>query len=385
MQVFKTFIKITLKNLPTAMVYLIVFVIIAICIANSGKSESGFQETKLSVCVIDEDNTDASKALTEYIGSTNELVEIENDKDSILDALFYFRIQYVLTIKEGYEDKLSSGETQGLFTNYQRPGSYSGILFESSLDEYISTVSAFITGGNELSDAVAKAEDALSQEAEVTKETFSNEQDPDYSEKFAYYYQYLSYVLIMVVTNMLCPVLLTMNRKEIKNRTTCSSISMTKQTMQITLGSTLTFIAIWIVFVVIGFFMNDGSLGERNWLAVLNSLVFMFVAAGITLLISSFAPGKNAVSMISNIIGLGMSFLCGAFVPQSLLGDGVLKAARFLPAYWYIRANNMLSGFSGEAFDTGKYMSFLGIEAIFAAAIFAVFLLVTKIKRDEGN
>ncbi len=77
-----------------------------------------------------------------------------------------------------------------------------------------------------------------------------------------------------------------------------------------------------------------------------------------------------------------MSFLCGVFVDQSLLGDSVLSIARFLPAYWYVRANNMLSGISDEAYSVNSFMSFLGIEAIFAAALFAVVLIINKSKHN---
>jgi ABC-2 type transport system permease protein len=39
-----------------------------------------------------------------------------------------------------------------------------------------------------------------------------------------------------------------------------------------------------------------------------------------------------------------MAFLCGAFVPQSYLGDGVLAVARIFPVYWFEKANDMLCG-----------------------------------------
>lgn len=90
--------------------------------------------------------------------------------------------------------------------------------------------------------------------------------------------------------------------------------------------------------------------------------------------------------MIANTIGLGMSFLCGVFVPQKFLGEAVINVAHFLPAYWFIRANNMLAGISDELFSSSKYFSYLGIELLFAVAIFSVVLLVAKTKiRSSSN
>ena len=99
-----------------------------------------------------------------------------------------------------------------------------------------------------------------------------------------------------------------------------------------------------------------------------------------TLFIAALSPGKNAISMIGNVTGLGMSFLCGVFVPQSLLSDTVLSIGKFLPAYWYIKANDMLAGFSTEVFSMNKYWTYVGIECGFSVALFCLTLLVFKLK-----
>ena len=56
-----------------------------------------------------------------------------------------------------------------------------------------------------------------------------------------------------------------------------------------------------------------------------------------------------------------MSFLCGIFVPQNLLSDGVLAVGKFLPAYWYIVINDMLA-LSEQTFDLHVYLQGLGIQ-----------------------
>lgn len=53
--------------------------------------------------------------------------------------------------------------------------------------------------------------------------------------------------------------------------------------------------------------------------------------------------------MVSNVIALGMSFLSGVFVPIEFLGDGIIKIAHFLPAYWYIMGARLI--------DSGNYQS----------------------------
>jgi len=145
--------------------------------------------------------------------------------------------------------------------------------------------------------------------------------------------------------------------------------------------------AIWLVFQILGVACYGGEMfSKTGLLAMLNSFIFMVVAVGITVLIAQFGiAGDDVCSMIGNTVSLGMAFLCGVFVPQDLLGEGVLKAASFLPAYWLVRANNMLFGLSDEGYSLGKYLSYLGIEALFAVVLFAAAAVVAKVKRQSAE
>lgn len=293
---------------------------------------------------------------------------------------------YVLTIKKGFSENLSDGKTEGLFDNRYVHESYSNVLMTNLADEYVKTVRAFLAKGDDLSTAQKNTADTLSLNVEVTKETFKEEHiySDDYSALFSAYFQYLPYVFLQILVSALCPVLLTMNKKNIRNRTNCSSLRPSSQTFQIFLGSMIFVLGLWLLFMISGALLNEEFYKGRALLAVLNSFVFIIISTGIAILIASFNPGRVGVNILSNIISLGMCFLCGIFVPQEVLSDNVLSAARFLPAYWYIRVNNMLSGVSGEIFSSSLCMKFIGIEVLFALAIFAAALTVTKIRHDKA-
>ncbi|MGN0666537.1 MAG: ABC transporter permease [Huintestinicola sp.] len=384
MQVFKAFMKITKKNIPMALIYIGLFLVLLTFFVDSNVENNNFEAARLSVSVIDMDNSDASRALTQFIGKNHDLVEIENDKDIILDALYYERTDYILNIREGYSEKISKGETDELFTNYKIPDSYTGVFVDTLVGQYISTLSAYIAGGNSLEEAITKTENLLSEEVPITVKSFSEGKNgtADYPIDLAYYFQFMSYIILSVLITLLSTVILTMNKKEVRSRTNCSCITVASQTSQIILGSAVLVAAVWVIFIAAAFIVNGGTFTEKCLLAVLNSFVFTIVSAGIAILIAALAPRSDSINVISNIVALGMSFLCGVFVDQSLLGESVLSAARFLPAYWYIRANNMLSGLSEEVFSMNSFMSCIGIEAIFAAALFAVIILIYKVKHN---
>lgn len=387
MQVFKTFMKIAKSKLPTIIIYMVIFFIINVVMVNSfSKDDNLYESTKLKICIVNEDKTPESEALADYIGKIHKIVDIDTDKDTILDSLYYGRINYVLTIKKGYAEKLANGEKENLFSNNTIPGVYSAQLIDSQLNNYVNVVSSYIAGGNDLDQAVSKAGEALSQKVSVQINTFSTFEGDGYSVGSYYYMQYLPYLFISIMIAAFCPVLLVMNQKEIRNRTNCSAVTSSKQTFQIMLGLGVLSLGVWAVFMAgQGVLYGMSVFNKKGMLAVLNSFIFLLVSLGITLLISVLAKRRNALDMIANTIGLGMSFLCGIFVPQNLLGNNVLSAARFLPAYWYVKANDMLAGRAGEAYDISKYMSYLGIESIFAVVLFALVLLITKLKVKSKN
>ena len=378
MQVFKTFMKILKKKIPTAMIYIAVFMAISIPMANSGAEMNMFEQTRMNICIFDEDNTPESRALTEYIGQSHDIVQLENDRDTIIDALYYERVNYVLIINSGYAEKLASSSTEELFGSYHMHYNYSTVFMGQFLNEYVNSVRAYIAGGKELSDAIKSAEAALSQETEVAYASFDEVGNEDYPRNYSYYFRYLPYVLVSAMINALCPVLLALNRRDIRFRTNCSSVKPNSYTMQIFAGSAIFVFAAWMLFMAAGMIMYGGIFEGKAWYAVLNSFIFALVSASIAIFISSLSPSMNIVNLLTQVIGLGMSFLCGIFVDQSLLGDGVLAAARFLPAYWYIKVNNMLSGI--EVFDFSKMAEFLAIEAAFAVVLAILTVLVRRLK-----
>lgn len=384
MQVFKTFLKVLKKKLPNALIFIGVFMAIAIAMANSGAETAKYEDYEMKIGIIDRDNSKESKALSKFVLNGNKPVDIADDEDEILDAVYYERAGYILIIKEGFGEKLKNGDLNDLFENYKLPSSVYGTLFDNRLDSYLNSVGAYMSSGLEPTEAMSKAQEAMNVETKVTMKNFEDTGNDDYSENFSYYYKYLAYILISVLITALCPVLLIMNRKEIKARTICSSITASSQTFQIFLGSGGFILIIWIFFAAAGYILTDGIMNQKVLLAMLNSFIFIIIAAGIAMLIAAFEPSSNVLNMIANVVGLGMSFLCGVFVPQDLLAEGVLTAGKFLPAYWYVKANNMLAGTCGEVFSKSEIFKCFGVEVLYAVALFAVVMLVMRVKRKEA-
>ena len=115
---------------------------------------------------------------------------------------------------------------------------------------------------------------------------------------------------------------------------------------------------------------------------LLNSLLILVISLSLAYLTGLFVKNSDMLSGLSNILSLGMCFLCGVFVPMNVMNSGVLKVSRFLPVYWYEKANDLLGSYhvlpTDRISDLWKY---LGIEFLYAIAVLTVIMAVSKYKK----
>ena len=378
MQVFKAMFKVMRSRLPSALIYIVCFFAISAIIANASTKENKFEASRLNVCIFDEDDTAESHALADFIKKSNDIVEIENDRDIIIDSIYYKRIDYALIINKGYAEKIKAGDTADLFGSYHLSDSFSVVYMGQVLDEYVNSVKAYLSMGKTFDEAVASAEVALSQNAEVNMFRADNAGNSHFSVDFAGYFQYMPYILVSIIISVVSLVLVTMNKKDIRYRTNCSCMKESSYTFQLFLGSFLFVFVIWLLFMIGGMILNKEVYTGRAWYAVLNSFIFAVVVGTMAVLVASFEPKDNVLNLITQVLGLGMSFFCGIFIPVEVLSDKVLSVARFLPAYWYVRANNMIADIT--QFSLNEVVQCYLIQLGFAAAMVIITLLVRKVK-----
>ena len=88
MTVFRGFMTITRRNLPIAIMYIIIFVSIAV-MAQQSRSEdniSGFQADSLDISIIDRDQSTLSRGLADYLAKYHNL---EIGRASCRERVFY--------------------------------------------------------------------------------------------------------------------------------------------------------------------------------------------------------------------------------------------------------------------------------------------------------
>lgn len=384
MQVFNTFLKSAIKFLPQTILYFIIFTSISIVMSFSAADSPNteFRSVELDVGIIDQDESTVSYGLKNYLSSMHHLMPIKYDKNTLLDRLFYRDLDYILVIPEGFEKRLLNGEENSLFETIQIPGVYSSMFIDDQINTCLKTIRLYLAGGYDLNDALSNAEKTLQDASnQVSLLTFEEKTSPAMTGIY-YFFQFLPYVLLSMILCGLTPILNIFWDKNLSRRISCSSTSLISQNLQLALGSILYCLGIWGLFILTARIVYGSSLfTETGGFCIINSFLVMPLGIAISLIISSFSPTSNIINMLNNIISLGMSFLCGIFVPQKLLGDSILSVSRFLPLYWYIKNNNMVFGFSEETFLPETFWKYAGIQLLFIIALFSVALVASKLKR----
>ena len=385
MQVFKAFFKTARRSLPINIMYFIIFSGVALFLSRSSvdTDSQAFASVALDVAVIDADRSDASAALTGYLAGIHNLTKLEYDREALLDRLFYRDIDFVLILPKGFEEKLSGGETD-LYETMRIPGVYSSVFVEGQINTYLKAVRLYLAGGKSLADAQSHTEKALNAAAGQVRVLAQQEDGASGMKGIYYYYQFLPYVILSMILSGITPILTTFWEEGLAKRISCSSLGLSAKNLQLALGSIVYCFGIWALFQLIArIFYGNVLFRETGLLCMANSIMILPAAAAVALIISCFHPSSSMVSMCNNVITLGMCFLCGVFIPQQQLGSNVCAVSKFLPFYWYIRNNDLVSGFGGTPFAGGAYWENIGVQALFAAALFALALSVSKYRRGK--
>lgn len=391
MQIFKAFFKTARRYMPTVLIYFTIFSALAVLLTSTmtDEKDSGFRSVALTVGIIDEDHSDASCALAGYLDTMHNLIPLENKKEVLLDRLFYRSLDYILIIPAGFEKRLSSNQTDALYQTLQIPGVYNSYFIDEQLDTYIKTVRLYLLGGFPLSDALYQTSDTMvlaSNGVHILDFSDETKQSDAKDAGMYYFFQYIPYILMSMILCGLTPILMVFWDRELEKRTSCSSLSPKSRTLWLTLAGTVYSLANYLLFLLLaGVIYGRTFFTEQGLLCIVNSFFLLPLSVALALMIGSFSPSLNILNMINNIFAMGLSFLCGIFVPQEQLGASVLSIAKYLPFYWYIKNNNMLAGFSNETFSRSAYWKNCGIQALFVLALFAAALTASKLKSTSAN
>ena len=339
MTVFKTFLKILNKNKFIIILYTVFLIGFGGFNMQTSDNSKNFVASKPDIMIVNYDEEKGiTKDLIKYITDNSNIIELNNNEEAINDGLFYRDVNYVIYIPENYSEDFMDGKNPEI--NIKSTGDYKSSFAEMLLSRYIKVANIYQKSIDNEDELISKINETLSKESEVE---ITSKLDTDGLAKATFYYNFASYSILACLVYVICLILSSFKDIKIQKRTIISSTDYRKLNRQLLLSNSLFSIILWGVYVALSFVLiEDVMFSNQGIIYLINSFIFTMCATTIALFIGNLVSNRNAINGIVNVIALGSSFLCGAFVPMEWLPDGVLKIAHILPSYYYISSNESL-------------------------------------------
>lgn len=373
MIVFKTFLKVLNKMKVPIIMYTVILVFFAGFNMKTNDTSLDFVATLPDVYIVNYDEkVGVTKNLIDYIQNNSNIIDIKSDDDAINDALFYRDINYVIYIPKGYREDFLAGKNPQI--NVKSTGDYQAELAKMLLERYIKVANIYQKSFQEEDLIIENINKTLDIQTDVI---VASTLDTNSLSRVAFYYNFLNYSILAGCVYVVCLILSVFHHEKIKKRTIISSMSDRKYNRILLLANSLFVIVLWIFYVLLSFLLLGNIMYSIHGVFyILNSFIFTLCSLTLAFFIGTLVNNKDAINGIVNIVSLGSSFLCGAFVPIEFLPDSVLKMAHILPSYWYIKSNELLKGIEHFSIESLNEVLF----NMFVIIIFMIlFIVMTNI------
>ena len=386
MHLYKTFFKLLYKYKVIILSYLLIFGFLMTMIGtlNSDQASNMFEEADYTICYIDEDKSDLSKGIIDYLSMSNTVADVSGKSQSSIEDMMFFRVyMHEFKFDKGFQKNVLSGDKDGIEYISDLPSGSQSYVLANQLNNYINTYRAYIMMGYDTKEAADKTKDVLKDHSEVVINSEKEETTGESSMMFSLNSS-IWYIIFTVVCMSAGVVLVNAMEENLSLRIEAGPVSRRRRTVINILGLATFGFTMYVILMIANILVGWGSttMHDYLWVIAINNLLGMLTACSLVAFITSFNVNNKSINMIAIIVGLGMSFISGAFVPQFLLGDGILKIARFFPVYWFVLVNNMTNSQGYEAFDMTKLLQSFGMQFLFFLVFSVGAAAISKVGTD---
>lgn len=369
MTVFRNYLKIQKKHLPTILMYVAICVGISVLMSMiNGGNGSSFSDTEMKTALINRDHSCISDSLEAYIRGQSEMVEIGTSENDRKDAIFERKVDAVLIIPEGFGEDLMAGKHPKIRIA-KVPDSMASRFIELRYNSWLDRIDFYTQAGMTQEEAVRLAEKDLEQKVSVRMVDKASTA----LENLKNYYNFASYGLMAALIFGTGLSMMAFRKRKVLERTISSGMNHLAVNAQMLAANLVFSVMVFLIFFICALVLyRKTACTEQGILMALNAVEFTLCISCLAFFVGTLTSKREAAIGIANIISLGSAFLCGAFVSQEMLGESVLKAGRFLPTFWYVRSNDKLALITDLA---GADLSFFRNDCLMMLAFIMIFLL----------
>ncbi len=381
MTVFKTYLKILQRNIGLIVMYLVIAIVVVNLNAQNAPAPSSYEDIKITLGVIDRDNSELSKNFHAYLKDhAEEMLEVEDEEHAIQDFIYDNYARGLIIIPAGFEEAALRGEAK-VTQKYSVEGV--GMIAEMHAARYLTSLNALARSGMGREDIMKQLEKTAETDAEITM-LGNAEHKSNRGTIFTLFSAYpVMAAMILIVGTVAC----VFNAQMIKRRNEVSAMPMWKLNGQLMIGnfafSVLLIAILWATAMYVAPDMAFSMTGVMMF-ATMFALALSFSA--MASLITAFVTKREVLSGIQSVIPLGLSFISGTFFDAALLSEGILNIAKLFPTYWYAQSIERIGLYEEYgAAQWGEVLGSIGIILAFGVGYYVLLLIVSNLKRIRNK
>ena len=194
--------------------------------AKENGSESTFMDAKLSAGIVDNDKSEISKYMIEYLSKLHNVEIMEDDTSVLQEKMYYNKEDIIIQIPKGFSDNFLTGGASVSVT--QQPGQFSYMYIESQINDFINRMVKYNLAGYAMDECFQKVSDIKESKISLMDINGNGGQMPD----FAYLFQYFPYISIAILGQVLGIIVYSFRKREVKNRIAASAVPLYRQSLE---------------------------------------------------------------------------------------------------------------------------------------------------------
>lgn len=397
MQIKNAVIKI-LKGHPV-LILIYVAAIVVVCggymLAHGAPDTPAAEDLKVTVGIVDKDNSELSRAFCEYTKQTQKLQVLDEDTNSLQNLLATNQIDLLMIIPKGYGNDFVAAAQNAVSTSNSgnhtpstgsttvaipKIKSVIGLdaqdvqLAKYSLDRWwnLTAAQAALDSTATQDVLIDRTNEALAQKGH-TQEIHVSESTQE-SNLLGDYLKFSIYFIFCVLVSLVGQILISLNQPLIAKRMNVSSLTFSTYVRQL-FTSCLAIVAVVVAFIVVIGSVAAMQLGQELTisslvLACVSLVVFSLVPLATNFLVAQFTTNEEILYAVGNIGGFVLCTLGGIWIPVEMMSEPMANLSCFLPSFWVNQA--LSASFSSSPFSADNLMSLassLGIILLFAAIL----------------
>lgn len=377
MIVFKNYFKIVKQHL--GLIIMFAAISIGISIANTTYSSTEeYTSIVPTLGIINKDNSNLSENLISYLDDNADLEKISDDDKTIQDKLYNTEVDAIIIIPENFGSEFLKGNNIDvkIKKSIQSTSAYTELL----INRYLKIANSYSLSGMSEDKLIDNINNTL--EKEVKVEIFG-EQKSDL-QKLAIFYSFENYAFLSIFIFVIGTIMCIFNKETIKKRNYISKLKISSFSNQLLLGHIVLGLIIWFIFTLVSIIIYKDLMFTLNGLLlIINSLCFVLTTTCFAYLIGSLIKNQNILSGIQNVVGLGLSFISGCFVPIEMLDQNIINFAKLFPSYWFIQSNYDIVNLSTFNFETLKPILNNFIVILLFGVCYFIISIIVNIKKKK--